>query len=221
MSEVAPTVILWSRRDKMSLILGFAISAVTLGGCSGDFDQAAFAPNAVSLQPTQAPPALAVEAEAPVPRREAAAVSVPTQPVQPAPDRGADAIVGQIAKSFRLRYNDTESETRIGLSRLNNQSHASSREFQALRTRLARLLNVSGRSHGLWFEVQPRASIDYELHGSAYLVTVADVDQWELHLCLRPAGGSWTVWRADEPLRMVRKLQGGDRQVRWPDTDPQ
>ncbi len=55
MSEVAPAAILWSSLDTMLLILGLAIAVVTLVGCSGDFDQAAFAPNAISLQPTHAP----------------------------------------------------------------------------------------------------------------------------------------------------------------------
>ncbi|MCH8316550.1 MAG: hypothetical protein IIA64_11300 [Planctomycetes bacterium] len=212
MSEVAQSAILWNARDTMLLILGLAIVVVTLGGCSGDFDQAAFAPNVISLQPTHAPP--------PAPR-EVEPVSAPPEPVQPQTDPGADAIVGQIAKSIRSRNGDAEPETRISLSRLYNQSHASGREFEALRNRLARVLNLSGRSHGMWFEVQPSASIDYELHGAAYLITVAGRDQWELHLSLRPAGGSWTVWRADAPLRMFRQFQGGDRQILWPDTDPQ
>ena len=199
----------------MLLILGLAIAVVTLGGCSGDFDQAAFAPNAISLQPTYAPPALTADDEAPAPQ-EAEPVSAPPEPVQPQTDPGADAIVGQMAKSIRSRTGDAEPQTRISLSRLYNQSHASGREFEALRNRLARVLNLSGRSHGMWFEVQPSASIDYELHGAAYLVTVADRDQWELHVSLRPAGGSWTVWRADAPLRMFRQFQGGDRQILWP-----
>ena len=220
MNEVAPTAILWSSRDKMLLILGLAIAVVTLGGCSGDFDQAAFAPNVISLQPRQAPSALTADGEAPAPR-QAEPISVPAKPVQPQTDRGADAIVGQIAKSIRSRNGDAEPETRISLSRLNNQSHASSREFEALRNRLAGVLNLSGRGHGMRFEVQPHASIDYELQGVAYLVTVAGRDQWELHLSMRPAGGSWTVWRTDEPLRMFRQHQGGDRQILWPDTDPQ
>ncbi len=220
MSEVARSAILWSQRDTMLLILGLVAAVVTVGGCSGDFDQAAFAPNAISLQPSHAPPALTADDEAPAPR-EAEPVSVPPEPVQPQTDPGADAIVGQIAKSIGPRHGDAEPETRISLSRLYNQSHASSREFEALRNRLARVLNFSGRGHGMWFEVQPHASIDYELHGAAYLVTVAGRDQWELHLSLRPAGGSWTVWRADGPLRMFRQFQSGDRQILWPDTDPQ
>ncbi len=215
MSEVARIAILWSQRDTMLLILGLATAVVPLGGCSGDFDQAAFAPNAISLQLSQAPPAVAADDEAPAPR-EADPVSAPAEPVQPQTDRGADAIVGQIAKLIRSRNGDAEPETRISLSWLNNQSHASSREFEAMRNRLARVLNLSGRSYGMWFEVQLSASIDYELHGAVYLVTVAGRDQWELHLSLRAAGGSWTVWRADGPLRMFRQLQGGDRQILWP-----
>ncbi|MEE9130904.1 MAG: hypothetical protein V3T84_12870 [Phycisphaerales bacterium] len=220
MSEVVRSAILWSPRDRMLLILGLAAAVVTLGGCSGDFDQAAFAPQAINLQPTHAPPTVAVDDEVPAPR-EAEPVSVPPEPVPPQTDPGADAIVDQIAKSIRPRHGDPELETRISLSRLYNQSYASSREFEALRNRLARVLNLSGRGHGMWFEVQPHASIEYELHGAAYLVTVAGRDQWELHLSLRPAGGSWTVWRADGPLRMFRQFQGGDRQILWPDTNPQ
>ena len=212
MSEVARSAILWSPPGKMSLMLGLATAVVTLGGCSGGFDQAAFAPNAISLQPSHAPPP---------PPREAEPVSAPPEPVQPQTDPGADAIVSQMAKSIRPRHVDAEPETRISLSRLYNQSHASGREFEVLRNRLARVLNLSGRGHGMWFEVQPHASIDYELHGAVYLVTVAGRDQWELHLSLRPARGSWTVWRADGPLRMFRQFQGGDRQILWPDTDPQ
>ncbi len=215
MSEVAPTVILWRPRDTMLLILGLAIAVVTVGGCSGDLDQAAFAPNVISLQPIDVPPAVAADEEVAAPR-EAEPVSAPPEPVQPQTDPGADAIVGELANSIRPRDGDAEPETRISLSRLYNQSHASGREFEALRNRLARVLNLSGRSHGMWFEVQPSASIDYELHGAAYLVTVAGRDQWELHLSLRPAGGSWTVWRADAPLRMFRQHQGGDRQILWP-----
>lgn len=212
MSEVARSAILWNARDTMLLILGLAAAVVTLGGCSGDFDQAAFAPNVISLQPIHAPP--------PAPR-EAEPVSAPPEPVQPQTDPGADAIVGQIVKSIRPRNVDAEPRTPISLSRLYNQSHASGREFEALRNRLARVLNGSGRSHGMWFEVRPSASIDYELHGAVYLVTVAGRDQWELHLSLRPAGGSWTVWRADAPLRMFRQFQRGDRQILLRDTDPQ
>ena len=215
MSEAARSAILWSPRDTMLLILGLATVVVTLGGCSGDFGQAAFAPNAISLQPTHARPALTADDEAPA-LREAAPVSVLAEPVQPQTDPGADAIVGQMAKSIRSRTGDVEPQTRISLSRLYNESHASGREFEALRNRLARVLNLSGRSHGMWFEVQPSASIDYELYGAAYLVTVAGRDQWELHLSLRPAGASWTVWRADGPLRMFRQFQGGDRQILWP-----
>ena len=220
MSEVARSAILWSSRATMLLILGLGTAVVALGGCSGDFDQAAFAPQAISLQPTYAPPAVTADDEAPAPG-EAERVSAPPEPVQPETDRGADAIVGQMAKLIRSRSGDAESQTRISLSRLYNQSHASSREFEALCNRLARVLNLSGRGHGMWFEVQAHASIDYELHGAAYLVTVAGRDQWELHLSLRPAGGSWTVWRADAPLRMFRQFQGGDQQILWPDTDPQ
>jgi hypothetical protein len=204
----------------MLLILGLAIAVVTVGGCSGDLDQAAFAPNVISLQPIDVPPAVAADEEVAAPR-EVEPVSAPPEPVQPQTDPGADAIVGELANSIRPRDGDAEPETRISLSRLYNQSHASGREFEALRNRLARVLNLSGRSHGMWFEVQPSASIDYELHGAAYLVTVAGRDQWELHLSLRPAGGSWTVWRADAPLRMFRQFQSGDRQILWPDTDPQ
>lgn len=215
MSEVARSAILWKPRGTMLLILGLATAVVTLGGCSGDFDQAAFAPQAINLQPSQAPPALTADDEAPAPR-EAEPISAPPEPVPPQTDPGADAIVGQLAKSIPPRNVDAEPQTRISLSRLHNQSHASGREFEALRNRLARVLNLSGRSHGMWFEVQPSASIDYELHGAAYLVTVAGRDQWELHLSLRPAGGSWTVWRADAPLRMFRQFQGGDQQILWP-----
>ncbi len=204
----------------MLLILGLAIAVVTVGGCSGDFDQAAFAPNVISLQPIDVPPDVAADEEVAAPR-EVEPVSAPPEPVQPQTDPGADAIVGELAKSIRPRDGDAEPETRISLSRLYNQSHASGREFEALRNRLARVLNLSGRSHGMWFEVQPSASIDYELHGAAYLVTVAGRDQWELHLSLRPADRSWTVWRADAPLRMFRQFQGGDRQILLRDTDPQ
>ncbi|MCH8261299.1 MAG: hypothetical protein IIC46_13960, partial [Planctomycetes bacterium] len=106
MSEVAQSAILWNARDTMLLILGLAAAVVTLGGCNGDFDQAAFAPNAISLQPTHAPP--------PAPR-EVEPVSGPPEPVQPQTDPGADVIVGQIAKSIRSRTGDAEPQTRISL----------------------------------------------------------------------------------------------------------
>ena len=49
---------------------------------------------------------------------------------------------------------------------------------------------------------------DYELGGTAYLVTVSGFDQWELFLSLHPAGESWAVWRADHPTRLLRQPRG-------------
>jgi hypothetical protein len=106
---------------------------------------------------------------------------------------------------------------RVGVRRLRNQSHSTPSEFNAFRRRLADLLaSADARMEFVTADGEP---VDYELHGTAYLVSRDGTDQWELYLSLRPAGSSWTVWKASGPTRVLRQPVPGARQVvTWPDS---
>ena len=84
-----------------------------------------------------------------------------------------------------------------------------------MRLRLAQVLTGAGRSGRVPMRFASRADepVDYELSGTAYLMTSQGFDLWELYLSLHPSGQSWTVWSADDPVRMLRQPRGGDPQL--------
>ena len=102
-------------------------------------------------------------------------------------------------------------EILVRVDTLRNQSHASTGEFETLLERLAGHLSRAGAAGGvpMRFVVTPDEPVDYEIGGAAYLLTSAGFDQWELYLNLRAAGGRWTIWSADGPVRMLRQPRGG------------
>ena len=99
---------------------------------------------------------------------------------------------------------------RVDLGELRNQSHCSAQEFAGLRQRLAELLNnAAGPDSHIRFVAVAEDPVDYELRGAAYLITARGFDQWELFLALRSAGEPWPVWRADRPVRILRRPRPG------------
>jgi len=102
-------------------------------------------------------------------------------------------------------------EVLVSVEGLRNQSHASTGEFEMLLERLAATLSRAGSTGGvpMRFMLRPGEPVDYELRGTAYLMTAVGFDQWELYLNLRAAGRQWTIWSADGPVVMLRQPRGG------------
>ena len=94
----------------------------------------------------------------------------------------------------------------ISLDKLANYSHASDREFDRMRSELARQLTEAGRCRQTDraptpIRIEHRSQpADYALEGTVYLVTAAGRDECRVQpvrwRCVRPAS-CWTVWRAD------------------------
>lgn len=152
----------------------------------------------------------------PVMRPEAAAFAPPPSAARPAArqgDPGADALVGAMRRGIALVGDEPWGEILVSLEGITNQSHAGAGEFDAMRTRLARLLTGSGRGGPVLMRFVSSANepVDYELRGTAYLVTTLGFDVWELYLGLYPEGRSWTVWSPTGPVRLLRQARGGQQ----------
>ena len=130
-----------------------------------------------------------------------------------APEPGADALLESMEESVRAPRVGADGITRVGVSRIRNQSHASTREFVSLCRRLAGHLSEAGRASRWRFTSDPQEAVDYELRGAAYLLTADGFDQWEVYLSLHPAGEGWPLWRADRPIRMLRQPRSGQREI--------
>ncbi len=140
-------------------------------------------------------------------------IALAPRQVQPAPvtDDGAIALAGAMRRSLSNAGERHFGEILVRVDTLRNQSHASNREFATLLERLAGHLSRAGAAGRvpMRFVVTPAEPVDYEMGGAVYLVTSAGFDQWELYLNLRAAGGRWTIWTADGPVRMLRQPRGG------------
>ncbi|MHC4414553.1 MAG: hypothetical protein ACYS0G_04645 [Planctomycetota bacterium] len=135
------------------------------------------------------------------------------RPKRAAVDPGADALVDAILKSLADPARGPDGDARVGLARLRNQSHCSAREFAAFRERLARLLDRPGRFARIRFIADPDQTVEYELRGTAYLLTAGGFDQWELYLSLYRTGQAWPVWQADGPIRLLRQRRPGTPEI--------
>lgn len=139
----------------------------------------------------------------------------PTPPVPPEP--GALTLVASITASIPSRATDEQGVTRIGLHYLRNLSRADAGEFNTLTQRLADLLSAAGRHLSTTFTTSFDEPVQYELLGTAYLITAAGFDQWELFLRLSPADESWTIWEHDVPVRVIRHPRPRQPQItQWP-----
>ncbi len=132
-------------------------------------------------------------------------------PTGPVAGDGADVLARAMRRSLTIAGERPFGEILVRVDTLRNQSHASTREFETLLERLAGHLSRAGSAGGvpMRFVVTPAEPVDYEVGGAVYLVTSAGFEQWELYLNLRAAGGRWTIWTADGPVRMLRQPRGG------------
>jgi hypothetical protein len=135
----------------------------------------------------------------------------------PAPrDPGADRLVKSMLASIPDRQMGDDGVTHVGTSQIRNQSRCGHDEFDAFRVRLAKLLSESGRDEHLAFTTDDSATEQYEMQGTAYLITADGFDQWELFLSITPASKSLTVWEAGSAVHVLRDPRAGAPQVFFP-----
>jgi hypothetical protein len=98
---------------------------------------------------------------------------------------------------------------RLSLARVRNQSHCDGLEFQRFCTRLAEALARVGAAEDLDFTADPHADADVEIEGTAYLVTWAGFEQWEVYLRMHPVHETWRQWHFSGPVRILRHPRAG------------
>ena len=140
----------------------------------------------------------------------------------PAVDPGAVWVVAKIREALDAESGGGKQSGSIEISTqlLRNQSKAQNDEFDAMVDRLARLLDAAGADEGLHFTADPAQPVDYQLKGTAYLVTANGFDLWELYLSLKPNDRAWTLWQADVPVRLLRSERLRGQQI-FPPVSPQ
>ncbi len=106
-------------------------------------------------------------------------------------------------------------ERTVSLARLRNMSHASTREFDALRARLASLLTAAAESAGadLRFTADTAEQASFDMLGAAYLDTLEGFDSWELYVSVSERERGRDLWRSDGPVRVLRFEQPVSPQV--------
>ena len=137
------------------------------------------------------------------------------RPHLPRVDPGARVLVDRMLQTDTDRPRGPDGWTWISLESLRNLSHAGSDEFAHFKSRLAKLLSRAGRDDRLRFVAvrDDQHPLHRHLGGTAYVVTAAGFDQWELYLTLMPADESWTLWRSDGPVRVLRSKPQSGQQV--------
>jgi len=103
----------------------------------------------------------------------------------------------------------------VSLGSLRNMSHASPREFDALRARLADLLNAAAAAEGssLQFVAGEADESPFTMLGAAYIATIEGFDAWELFISVSRRSVPHDLWRSDGPVRMLRFEQPMAAQV--------
>ena len=156
--------------------------------------------------------------------------SGPQKPAAPPPpmpprDPGADLIMKDLARSIDApemvananRGADLEAPIVIRLIDLRNMGRTTRREFDLFQNRLVGLLDRSGAEYGLSIvrEVEDGVQVEanYELRGSAYLITREGIDQWELYLHLNRAGERWLILSPRDPVCVLREVNESRPQI--------
>lgn len=147
---------------------------------------------------------------------EVAEAMPPVPRVRPEPvDPGAERIVQSLATRITTIEAERESGNAVSFGLVRNLSRAQTSEFESLKARLASMFTHAGSESGLAFDSND-AEAPYQLHGSAYLITVGGIDMWELYLTLMPRGESWTLWEASHPIRILRQPRPGQPNILVP-----
>ena len=137
--------------------------------------------------------------------------SVARATLSPALQRIIDEVEASIARCPRSRA----LEPTVSLARLRNMSHATAREFDALRERLAELLSAAASTSGseLRFVTTEDEPASFDVLGAAYLATIEGFDSWELYLSVSRRESAHDLWRSEGPVRVLRFEQPMSAQV--------
>lgn len=94
----------------------------------------------------------------------------------------------------------------VAVRAFRNQSRSTADEIAEVRSRVIDLLQSASTVDGrVRFTIDDAPEAEYTLGATVYLITRDGFDQWELYLSLRPVGANWTVWRNDQPVRLLRQ----------------
>jgi hypothetical protein len=148
------------------------------------------------------------------PETAAALPAIPSTPAEPA-DPGAVVIVTSIDSALGSRVANDQGQTIISLSGLRNLSRCGSGEFTAFKQRLAGLLTKAGREGKIVFTDDAGPPAHYRMQGTAYLMSAAGFDQWELYLSLTPADRDFAVWDARNAVRVLRIPRAGQPEITY------
>lgn len=107
---------------------------------------------------------------------------------------------------------DEDGWTRISLALLVNQSHARAEEFEVFRRRLAELLSRAGEGQRIRFDVENKND-RYQMRGGVYLRSAYGLDVWEFFPSLVSTRDSWTVWRAEAAIMVLRQPRANQPQI--------
>ncbi len=188
---------------KRRWILASLALVLLSAGCSAS---SSAKPAAFAASPASAPPPAAPAPTAPTAR----------PPVAPPPGP-ALTLVASMRQGIAVAGGPGR-EVRVGLQGIRNQSHASTGEFDLMRRRLADALNLAGADQHMpmRFDAADGGPCDYDLTGTAYLVTASGFDLWEIYLELHRAGEAWSVWRLPGAIRMLRQPRPGEAELIMP-----
>lgn len=121
-------------------------------------------------------------------------------------DSGAARFVEAIRLALPSQFTTETGRARVSVSRLRNQSRSTLDEFQTLQRRLIDLCAPPAKRMSLDFVTIQGEPVDYELCGTAYLITAEGSDQWEIYFQLHPSGNAReTLWSNEAPIRMMRQ----------------
>jgi hypothetical protein len=147
----------------------------------------------------------------------ASSMPVVSKPHNGPHDRGAEQLVNSISDSIQdHRIAGADGLTRIGLTQIHNQSRSDRTEFDSLLNRMAVLLSEAGAESHVMFVNQAEGQLDYQMQGTAYLISSGGFDVWELFLSIQPVERNFSVWRGAEPVHILRTPRPGEPQFLAP-----
>jgi hypothetical protein len=146
------------------------------------------------------------------------------EPARPPVDAGALRLVEMLRASIDGRLGVPPGHVPgVYVGNIVNRSRAGAAEAGEMESRFASLLRRAGAARGPdGLEiVETEASADARVTGRAYLLIADGIEQWELWLTVCSEASPGTVWRNDEPIRMLRqKRHIGPQITRWPGSVP-
>lgn len=180
--------------------------------------------------PAQAQHEIAAPATSDIETESHAAASVEPQPAQPAVSPVVRArispaltrMVEELDAAIDACPRSAKMDRAVSLAHMRNMSHANAREFDAVRARLAELLNAAAASSGstLHFIASDTEPASFDLLGAGYLATLDGFDAWELFLSVSRRDVPYDLWRSDGPVRVLRFEQPMSAQVFYPGSTP-